>query len=193
MALRAKTVKVSNVRWTRTLQRPRPLSTRTKLKPCGRVPQAVLMILGAPVRGRKVYSPEIRRGRIEFKRDMKTIRHLPRWPGNLAIDALFCASVFQHQACIKRQALVQHDDRTVRIHAQRGHVERRRLPLKGHVNAGADPQQHALRSAAFLVGDGVFQLSCLRGGFRRRCNRSLWDWICLVRLDCCRWVRERSS
>ena len=82
-----------------------------------------LLVVGAPIGGRKVDLPETWRGGIKFKRDMETFRRFPGWARDLAADALLCAAMLDHEVRFSRKALFHHHHRAVRGYAQRGCVD----------------------------------------------------------------------
>ena len=63
--------------------------------------------------------------------------HLPGRLHDFARDALPCTGVFENHLSIGGETLVHQNDGAVRVDAQCSHIERLRLTLQRHVNAGA--------------------------------------------------------
>ena len=101
---------------------------------------------------------------------MKAAGHFARSSRHSACNAFLRAGVFEHQQRIRRQIFTHHHERAVMVHAQRGHVERRKLTLQSDVNVGAYPEQNTLGAAPVFAVDDPIPNGVRSGRGSRGCN-----------------------
>jgi hypothetical protein len=96
---------------------------------------------------------------------MKSFGHLSGHTHHFARHLLPREAVLENQLSIERQAARHGDERSMVIHAQRGHFKCGILAAQCHVNIHAHPQKHALAASPFFSRYG---LSNSRSAVRRR-------------------------
>jgi hypothetical protein len=117
-------------------------------------PERVLQVVWrAPIARRKCDAPEVRRGRVEFKRNVKAFGHLSSGACNTAGYFLICALVLEHDTRFHRQTLAHYNERATIGHAKCGGFNSGELAFKSDMDIGAHAQEHALAAFPLLSHD----------------------------------------
>ena len=81
---------------------------------------------------------------------MESFRHLARWARDLARNTLLGAAVLENKGCVERKILLNHNERTVVIHAQSGNRKSFLRPIQCYVNAGPYAEKDALAASPLV-------------------------------------------
>jgi len=107
----------------------------------------------APIAGRECDAPEVRRGRVEFKRNVKALGHLSSGACYTASYFLICALVLEHDTCFHGQIPSHYNERAAICHAKCGGFNSGELAFESDMDIGAHAQEHALAAFPFLSHD----------------------------------------